>query len=205
MPRKGHNILLDYQEQFVHDLSTLKIVDPLFVEIGSQRGAGSTFALAKLAKELGMKFVTVDIDKQISDDAELVVKGIDKSFEAVNMDGVKYLRGCENAFIVYLDAFDFWHPNHPKERIQSYLSRGTKLTDGNCWKMHCNCAKALVKNMPLGGYVCFDDVLTGPPNWKGKGKTAIPLLLKNGFCLLAHEKCKAAIFKRESVNDDSGE
>ena len=69
------------------------------------------------------------------------------------------------------------------------------ISNENCWKMHLECAKILAKKMKSGSYIFFDDVYVGAPYWNGKGKTAIPFLLDNGFELVEF-KPTAAVFKK---------
>lgn len=191
---KGH----EYIVQFLPKVISALPKHSYMVEIGSERGQGSTLALAQLCLANGMQFISVDVDPAISDDAKTIVKAISPSFETVCEYGEKYLETTDKTFhMVYLDAFDFWHPNHSKERIDAYASRGTTITDDNAAAMHLACAKALKRCLAIGGYVCFDDILTPAPEWKGKGRDAIPWLMENGFELLEWRK-QAAMLQRKS-------
>ncbi len=187
---KGHDFIIQM-------LPTIKAELPkgaAMVEIGSERGHGSTLALAQTALEYGLHFVTVDVDPSINVDAKKIVQEVSPSFEAVCDYGEKYLEITARTFhIVYLDAFDFWHANHPEDRKAAYASRGTEITDDNAAAMHLACAKALKRCLAIGGYVCFDDILTPGPEWKGKGRDAIPWLMNNGFDLLEWKRTTAML------------
>lgn len=166
-------------------------------EIGSERGHGSTATLAAFAKANGWHFVTVDIDPGISAAAREIVQAVDASFEAICSAGETFLAEIDRTFhIVYLDAFDFWHANHPQDRLEAYRDRGTEITDDNAAAMHLACAKSLPRVVPAGGFVCVDDVLSGAPSWKGKGRDAIPWLFEHGFELLEFRRTAALLWKQ---------
>jgi hypothetical protein len=187
---KGHQLLLEYAPRFAKELPA----GAAMVEVGSERGHGSTALLAEMCKAHGWDFVTVDVDPAISGDARALLRDISRDFHAVTDYGEKYLEKTDRTFhLAYLDAFDFYHPNHPEERKAAYVSRGTEITDDNAAAMHLACAKALKRCLAVGGYVCFDDVLTGAPEWKGKGRDAIPWLIANGFELLEWRRTTAML------------
>ena len=187
---QGHQLLIEYAPRLVKELPA----GALMVEVGSERGHGSTLALAELCKANGFNFVTVDVDAAISADAGKIVRGVSPGFEAVCDYGEKFLETTDRTVhIAYLDAFDFYHPHHPEDRKAAYASRGTEITDDNAAAMHLACAKALKRCSPIGGYVCFDDILTDGPEWKGKGRDAIPWLMENGFELLEWRRTTAML------------
>ena len=187
---QGHQLLIDYAPRFAAELPK----GAAMVEIGSERGHGSTALLAAMCKANGFDFVTVDVDPKISGDARALLRDISHDFHAVCEYGEAFLEKTERVFhMAYLDAFDFWHAEHPAERKAAYASRGTEITDDNAAAMHLACAKALKRSLAIGGYVCFDDVLTGAPEWKGKGRDAIPWLIANGFELLEWRRTTAML------------
>jgi len=194
---KGHILIIRNKDLF-NDLE-----GKVLLEIGSDRNFGSTGALANLALALGMKFITVDVDKSVNKKAKNTLKEIDESFDAVLEYGERFLEKYDKKDIglVYLDAFDFWHSGHSKERLESYKKRGTELTNENCWEMHYKCAVALSKIMEPNTYICFDDVKSGPPNWEGKGKLAIPYLLENGFEIV--KKVPDSILLKKSEQNET--
>ena len=180
----GHQLIIKNQAKFDFPKGGC------FLEIGTTRldrdrvtqERGSTIHLARMAKKLRLRFTTVDVEEQQISNVIDELKKIDKNFDAIVEYGQTYIRNSEYPiWLIYLDAFDFFHDHHPKERHESYARRGTEITNENCWKMHLECAEELFNKMPIGGFVCFDDVLSGHPKWEGKGKYAIPKLLKNGF------------------------
>ncbi len=171
----GHELIV------AHDLSG---TDGLLLEIGSERGGGSTFILAMLAKAQGRPFVSVDIDiNQTAKAMRLVVlagKG-----EAMCCDGVKYV---ESLFVpivaVYCDAFDIVGARTILRYGKGYEVRGQEFTEEACHSFYLNLAKAIIPNLVPDGVVCFDDTVNNKGQWQGKGAVAVPWLLENGFEIL---------------------
>jgi hypothetical protein len=207
---KGHEIILKYKSLISSELAAQDVI----IEIGSDREAGSTLHLAKLAKENAARFITVDVDSQTTMRAETIIKEIDQAHKAVNDYGEVFLASFnEPVKLVYLDAFDLPGDWHSEEVRENYSSRNIELTLENCYKMHLECARAIIDNVPAGGFVCFDDVnpVDAQDNmifrrvgkrhmeWSGKGKTAIPFLLKNGFEVI--DNIRACVLLRRANND----
>ena len=73
------------------------------VEIGSERGGGSTKYFHEICSEEGYKFYTVDIDPDIYKRAGEIAPG-----SAVLQDGTQFLESLEGEIcFVYLDNFDW--------------------------------------------------------------------------------------------------
>lgn len=171
-----------------------KFQNGTLLEIGSERGFGSTSELAILSEEVGMNFISVDIDPEISAGAKKMLIERDLPGTICCECGEDFLKCRQDPIhVVYLDAFDCWHNHHPQERIDAYKSRNTSITNENCWEMHLECCKELVRLMPKDGLVCFDDIFN--EEWDGKGKLAIPYLLENRFKLLKYEKIGVLLIK----------
>ncbi|MBD3248782.1 hypothetical protein GF336_01940 [Candidatus Woesearchaeota archaeon] len=178
----GHELIIKNKELFKN------LKGKSLLEIGTERGCGSTILLAEMAEEIGMDFITVDVDEEQTKNVIKPLNKINSAFKTITEYGEIFLKNFKGEIgLIYLDAFDFWHDNHSQERIDAYKKRGTEITNENCWKMHYNCAVELVKLMKEGTYICFDDVLSKEPEWEGKGKLAIPYLLNNGFNIKIYE------------------
>ena len=203
---KGHDLIKKHEKE----IGKILDIDSTIVEIGSERKAGSTKYLAKLAHKYKVLFFTVDIDTDTSNSARKIVKNISTKFDAINKPGEMYLKETkEKLGLVYLDAFDIPGEWINQNLIHLYEKRGQNLTLENCWKMHLDCAEAIVGKMKKGGYVCFDDVnpvnKNGDlifekvdekhPTWSGKGETAIPFLLNNGFVIIDNRRAGALLKK----------
>lgn len=177
---------IDYIKSFLCDYNNLS-----FVEIGSERGTGSSHRLAKLCKKNGWKFVTVDPDEGVSAGAKEIVKKIDAEFEAIKELGEVYLQNHsgKDIGVCYLDAFDIvtdWP--HKQSSVETYKKRNVEITNEAAYKMHYDASVNVCTKIVHGGFVCFDDVWLDKSNvWQGKGKTAIPFLLSNGYKIVSYK------------------
>jgi hypothetical protein len=201
---KGHELILKHESLIFSNARDGEYV----IEIGSDRDAGSTSHIAKLANRHGFNFTTVDIDLKATSRAEKILKKINKDFKAVNDYGENFLREFNGPVrMVYLDAFDIPGPWHSGEVIESYNERNLRMTLENCHKMHYDCAVSISEKMPSGGFVCFDDVnpvddsgnlifdRVAPDykKWSGKGATAIPFLIEKGFEIIDNRRACALL------------
>lgn len=203
---KGHEMIIKHKSLIFKNIKDGEYV----IEIGSDRDAGSTYHIAKLADRYGLNFTTVDIDVNATTRAGKILGKINKDFKAVNDFGEKFLREFTCPIrLVYLDAFDIPGDWHSQKVIESYRDRNLQMTLENCHKMHYECAVSISVKMPVGGFVCFDDVNPVddqgnlifdrvPPDyrkWSGKGATAIPFLIENGFEVIDNRRA-CALLKR---------
>jgi len=165
------------------------------IEIGTERGHGSTEALAKTAKRHNMRFITVDIFEDAVVAIRKPLKKVDPRFKAVCMDGIMFLRKYprNDITVLYLDAFDAFYSNsqriHSEKKNCEYEVRGNKLFNKNAWKMHLGCIKVCHTKIVAGGLVVVDDTrLDESGNWDGKGKLAVPFLLNNSYNLVSTKR-----------------
>ena len=162
------------------------------VEIGTTRelrpAQRSTQKLMIFAAATDMSFVTVDMDPKNTESIRTTLPYINPAAQAETARGEDYLRDSQAPYhYVYLDAFDVDHGEHSDERQASYRKNlGTTINDTECWKMHLECAEAILERMPVGGIVALDDTWRSDNGgYEGKGKLAAPLLLSNGFEVIA--------------------
>lgn len=165
-----------------------------FIEVGSERGHGSTQNLAEFCKTLGFKFITVDATPSVTQNAKGILELIDPTFEAHNDLGEEFLKKYDSPIhVLYLDAFDLEHMSDRavgsfvESTHGQYVDRGVELTNENCYKCHLQMAQNAIDKMAKNGIIFFDDVYSDEPDWDGKGKTAIPFLLDNGFEIIERE------------------
>jgi predicted O-methyltransferase YrrM len=160
------------------------------VEVGTTRekleGQGSTVRLAKLAAQLGIRFVTVDMDPANTQQARRDLRGI-RGAAAVTSKGEDFLASFGEPIVAaYLDAFDIQHGGHSAYRVERYRTLlDAEITDQAAAEMHRACAEALVPRMVEGGLIVIDDTTTDGASFAGKGATAVPLLLSRGFRIVA--------------------
>ena len=153
----GHELVIREENKILDNLAFVE-GDKVIIEIGSQREAGSTLYFSNLAFNNSMSFVTVDLNPETTAAAKKIVKSKSSLFEAVNDYGEKYLDKFKGRIaLLYLDAFDIdgdWHSNDLRAW---YKNKGSELNDENCWRMHLDCAVAVVNKIVPGGYIVFDD------------------------------------------------
>ncbi|WP_143529850.1 hypothetical protein [Salibaculum halophilum] len=165
----------------------LDLTGRTLVEIGTTRedvpGLGSTSILANLCHLHGIQMITVDMDSDNTQCAKQEIQGLGKSFTPVTQKGEEFLQAFERPIdFIYLDAFDFEHPNHSAKRKKKYEALlGTTINNSACHKMHLDCAYEIVRLARPGTIVVFDDVWREAGVWRGKGETAIPHLVSHGF------------------------
>lgn len=174
-----------------------------FIEIGSQRGTGSTHRLSRFASQNNMHFITVDADENNAKGAAEIVASVDKRFEAHHQLGEVFLKNYpkKNIGICYLDAFDLitdWP--HKESTIESYKKRNAEFSNEAAYKMHLDAAMAVWDKVVPGGFICFDDAWKdNQGNWQGKGKTAIPYLLSQGYVINYYKK-NSVLLQRTAKN-----
>ena len=168
------------------------------VEVGTTReklpGQGSTVALAALAAELGLPFITIDVDPANTEQARADLAPYPGA-EAVTARGEDFLRSFDKPVVAaYLDAFDIQHGKHSAYRIDRYrLLLGTEITNEGASAMHLACAEALVPRMVPGGLIVIDDTWVDRDGYAGKGGTAVPALLRKGFLIADGTKTAIAL------------
>ncbi|MDB4664891.1 hypothetical protein OAE97_00925 [Verrucomicrobia bacterium] len=169
----GHSLLINL-------ILTKKLTNKTLIEIGSSRAGESSDSSGefyKLSKTKKFNFTTVDMDR-------LNIKVLKNKYEGINaihMKGEDFLKKV-NAKIdfLYLDAFDFDHGDHGSKRINRYKEEmNCEIKNDLCHQMHLDCVINAYQKISDDGIIVFDDVMN---NFKsGKGVTAIPFLLDNGF------------------------
>ncbi|MEZ5917541.1 MAG: glycosyltransferase [Parvularculaceae bacterium] len=195
----GHSLLMDVlAAEAVARPGTLS--GRLLIEIGATRehhlNQKSTEKLAIFTALTGMKLVTVDMDPVNIEGVSNVLPFLNPEAIAIAQKGEDFLAAHEGELdYVYLDAFDFDHAHHSDARRKRYQEvLGTDINDQECWKMHYACAVSIVEKMRTGGIVVFDDTWAEDAGgYGGKGKTAMPFLLENGFDIIASTKNTIAL------------
>lgn len=189
-------------------------IDPgAWIEIGVDRGEGSTKFFADLAKTKATKFYGVDADENQIRRARAVLSfqgqislGADGRFYAVEgslPDHVELLHAFGEQFLadltpqpvslVYLDNFDwdYWVGGEEesfvpaqKQHYREYM--GTEMTNINSQKAHLAQAMLLMPMMTDNSIIVCDDTWYHPREgvFIGKCSAVIPYLMLNGYELL---------------------
>ena len=180
--KHGHTLLAE---------ALLKTDLPLgtyIIEIGSDRGEGSTKILAEIAYSLQMEFVTVDVDPILCNSIKNILENISPFFEAVCSKGEEYLKTelKDNSIAaLYLDAYDTMPPglDLPQDMKEQYLVKIGPWNNQKAWDMHLESCKQANSKLIPGGLVCFDDMWRRDRKWamRSKGYTAVPWLMSQGY------------------------
>lgn len=196
----GHALLMDYLAQTPPALTGRR--KPVMIEVGTTRetvpGQGSTEKLAMLCAELGIDFITVDMDPRNGRFARRMFQRLGLPFQAVTAKGEDFLAAYPGQIdYVFLDAYDFDHGNHSEMRQSRYEQfLGGRIEEEQCHQMHLDCAVSLIEKLAPDGVICFDDTWQDETGaWTAKGTTAMPYLLENGFELISTQN-NAALLKR---------
>jgi len=164
------------------------------LEIGSERGEGSTLWLFNFAKEAGLNFVTVDFDEGIYNSAREIVGS-----SAYLMSGEDFLDGTNLSSPVcfaYLDNFDWiWEQWKDAEwmlkAIRHYASRNLVLNNLNSQITHLRQSMKLLSKLEHTCAILFDDTWRRwDDTYDGKGGAAVPFLLALGFQDISPDKDK---------------
>ena len=160
--------------KFLVDLAPWGVV----VEIGSERGEGSTAYLRDLCDRCGVPFYTVDI-------APTHPEGVTVA------DGATFLRTLtDDVQVAYLDNHDYIFPAIAAEpwiadQAAEYAARGDLLDNQRSQQVHLEQAQLVHERSRPGSRIVIDDTYTDGDHLAGKGATAVPWLLDHGWRLLS--------------------
>jgi len=177
----GHEQLISYLNENKNEIEITKLI-----EIGATREVkpdqNSTLKLCKFCNENNIKFISVDMDEKNVKQNDIILNKHKLKYESYIQKGEVFLQQYDDVVdVIYLDAFDYDHGRHSIQRKQRYETiLKTKISNDACFNMHLECAKEIQKKSKIGTIVCFDDIYN-ETTFEGKGKTAIPYLLNNGF------------------------
>jgi len=159
------------------------------IEIGSSRPGDdqSTQYLHDLAKQLGIDFVTCDINQ------EQITALIEQGITAVCARGEDFLPTYQNKVsIAYLDNFDWnWHPMATEDwtlvQIREYRERyNVEMTNLQSQAAHIAQTVILETMTTTNSIVAIDDTWfdMGWDTYQGKGGAAVPYLISKGYTVL---------------------
>jgi hypothetical protein len=151
------------------------------VEIGAERGEGSTDWLSQFCAKREVKFYSVDLDpKQRS--------------RSIQADGADWLRSFNQQIkFCYLDNFDYVFPgvdpeNNPeiREQIERYRGFGIEMTNEGSEAAHLEQAREVHRLAAGRAIVVIDDTwwAAGLGSFRGKGARAVPWLIEKSWEVL---------------------
>ncbi len=158
----------------------------VFVEIGSDRGEGSTPWLDALASEHHTKLITVDTNNK----AQSHWAGRLSNTEFVVQSGSDWAKDFAHNWtdiaVLYLDNFDYiWDINEVRPAIKlqmaEYADRGVAMTNQACQIEHLKQLIALYSCLAPSAVVAFDDTYCYNDCWIGKCGPAVVYLLAHGW------------------------
>jgi hypothetical protein len=150
------------------------------VEIGSERGEGSTAWLADYATRTGLRFYTVDIDPKVYATAKRITNG------ARLGQGRELIPRLKNISIAYLDGFDWVRPGDEDllwvaNQRARYFQLGHIHSNEASEAEHLAEAQLVVSKAHRRCVIICDDTHRYARGWRGKGRRAIPFLKREGF------------------------
>jgi hypothetical protein len=160
--------------------------DNIVVEIGSERGEGSSLWLHDWAKQRNIEFYSVDVEHRMR---EITYTEINWVVTSSGSDWCKtILPGLDKKIkVLYLDNFDWiWEPENIPDwirgQIDSYAQRGVAMNNQNCQEEHRLQVEYCLPYLDKQSVVIMDDTFYSTQHkWDGKCATVIPLLMQNGF------------------------
>lgn len=176
--------------KMLETFSNLKVnQNNIVLEIGSERGEGSSLFLYNWATKNNIDFFSID-----------VLDSAKKEFVNFNANFIVASAGhiwCKDELpklrklikILYLDNFDWTDVNNLKydwlhELINSYKERGVIMNNQNSQEEHRLQALYCIPFMDEQSIVFFDDTWKShitPSGYDGKSGTAIPLFIEAGY------------------------
>lgn len=176
-------------------------VSGVFVEIGSERGEGSTIAMSSWAHHFNTKLITVDI----ATDAKSNLDGSIPNTEFVISSGAEwandFVRTGTDISCLYLDNFDYiWDINNVspaiQQQIHQYAGQGIVMSNQNCQKEHMAQIIALYPLLTPDAVVAFDDTYCVNDCWVGKCGPAVVFMLAQGWSVVEQTLDCGVIMKR---------
>jgi hypothetical protein len=173
-------------------LSNLSVgPDQCVVEIGSERGEGSTAFLYNWAHERGLQFYSVDVVPDAQQHFSDMPADFNFCLTSAGSDWCKDQLPLlqKRIKVLYLDNFDWIDPNNLQyqwlhDQIAAYAERGVVMNNENCQEEHRLQALYCLPYMDHESIVLIDDswVDSGTPTgFNGKCGTAIPVFIAAGY------------------------
>ena len=191
MGARAHQFILKYIDQ----------LEGAIVEIGAGRGEGSTDFFAGLV--VGCTQFThysVDFDSEAYSVMKQYSDRIDNC-HAYCLTGEEFLRNRldEKICYAYLDNFDYIYdpdnlPWWVEGQIKRYQELGVVMNNTNSQHAHLLQAQLCVKKAQDHCVIQLDDTFKRGNTWTGKGGTAVPYLVDQGWKIVyTHEQSVALI------------
>lgn len=172
-----------YAEPFIKQLPDNRSI---VLEIGSERGEGSTAWFDSISKKLNKEFYTVDVTDYASKtlkhlkNTKFIVAEAGSSWAKIYLD--------KSISVLYLDNYDWISTmNHirpvEKELISEYNTRGVKMTNFDCQREHLEQMVRCMPYMDKKSIIICDDTPFDESSgvYFGKNGPVIPYAVIHGY------------------------
>ena len=158
----------------------------VLVEIGSDRGEGSTDHLARLARQYQKKLITVDILPKAQMRLANQLTNVEFAVASGSDWAGNFAHSWTDIDVLYLDNFDYiWDINNVSQPIQiqmhEYSQRGVSMTNQACQIEHLRQLLLLYPSLTPTAVVAFDDTYCWNDCWVGKCGPAVVYLMACGW------------------------
>ena len=170
------------------------------VEIGSERGEGSTAYFRDWVSVHGVDFHTVDVTDDALQHFTKHYGGAGDIKFHITETGHAWCRDVlptlgKQISVLYLDNFDWIDPVNLQyqwlhDQIAAYASRGVVMNNENSQEEHRLQTLYCLPHMAARSIIIIDDSwtdTTSPTGWGGKCGTAIPMMLDAEYQILIDE------------------
>lgn len=150
------------------------------IEIGAERGEGSTHYLSVFCDLHGVPFYSIDVVKRTP--------------STIVMDGAEWLEQNKDPIkFAYLDNYDYIYRHllgteHLKRQKEEYKALGMELTNKASQEAHLQQSQLIHEKAPIGAVIVLDDTWF-KAKYRGKGGTAVPWLVEHGWEPSKHAQC----------------
>lgn len=174
----------------------------VFVEIGSDRGEGSTQWLDGLAADHNTKLITVDTSSKAKSRWESQLPNTEFVVATGSEWARQFYASGTGISMLYLDNFDYiWDINEVRPAIKmqmsEYADRGVSMTNQACQTEHLAQLIALYPCLTTGAVVAFDDTYCYNDCWIGKCGPGVVYLLAQGWKVV-HQTLDCGVILKKS-------
>lgn len=182
-----------------------KHVKGVFVEIGSERGEGSSIMLDQLAGNYGTKLITVDTSSSARQRYQHQLTNTEFAVKAGSIWAKDFAVQNRDIALLYLDNFDYiWDINNLSpaihQQMHQYAEQGIVMNNQNCQTEHMQQIIALRECLAPDAVVVFDDTYCYNDCWIGKCGPAVVYLKAYGWSIVHQTLDCGIIMKKLDTN-----
>ena len=178
----------------------------VFVEIGSDRGEGSTQTLAALAQQHNTRLITVDISSKAQSRLSHTLPNTEFVVASGSAWAQEFANTHTDIAVLYLDNFDYiWDIDSVsaaiRQQMHDYAGQGIVMSNQNCQVEHMRQMVALTPSLSSDAVVAFDDTYCVNDCWIGKCGPAVVYLQSLGWTVVQQTlDCGVIMKKLDKVN-----